>query len=94
MLDSVQNVIPSDKEKETIAGVKRSVQERMLHHTDFKTVLETLEPLLITQNNIISKKHVISTVNQTKIGLNALDTKRYILDDGISILTYGHFETL
>ena len=88
------SIFYDDKEKKAIAGVKRSVQERMLHHTDFKTVLETLEPLLITQNNIISKKHVISTVNQTKIGLNAQDTKRYISDDGKSTLAYGHFETL
>ena len=81
-------------QKKPIAGVKRSIQERMLHHTDFKKTLETLEPILITQNNIVSKKHVISTVNQTKVGLNALDTKRYILDDGISTLAYGHYKTL
>ena len=66
----------------------------MLHHADFKTTLNSLVPVLITQNNIVSKKHVTNTVNQTKIGLNALDTKRYILEDGVSTVAYGHYKTL
>ena len=81
-------------EKKAVAGVKQSVQKRMLHHADFKTTLNSLVPVLITQNNIVSKKHVINTVNQTKIGLNALDTKRYILEDGVSTVAYGHYKTL
>ena len=88
------SILYDGKEKKAIAGVKRTVQERMIHHADFRSVMDTLEPVFVTQNNIVSKKHVIRTVNQTKIGLNALDTKRYILEDGISTLAYGHHKTL
>ena len=88
------SILFKGNEKKAVAGVKQSIQKRMLHHADFKRTLGTLEPVLITQNNIVSKKHIISTVNQTKIGLNALDTKRYILEDGISTLAYGHYKTL
>ena len=45
----------------------------------------------VTQNNIVSNKHTLYTVNQTKISLSAQDTKRYILSDGINTLAHGHY---
>ena len=86
------SIMYNGEEKKAIAGVKQFVQKRFLRHRDFRTTLTTLTPILVTQNNIVSKKHVVKTVNQTKIGLNALDTKRYILEDGISTLAYGHYK--
>ena len=88
------SILYNGKEKKAIAGVKQSVQRQLLRHHNFRETLNTLTPILVTQNNIVSKKHVVKTVNQTKVGLNALDTKRYILEDGISTLAYGHYKTL
>ena len=84
------SILFGGKEKKTSAGVKKSVKDRMLHHPDFKRTLESLKPVVVTQNAIVSKKHTLLTVNQTRIGLNALDTKRYVLEDGITTLAYGH----
>ena len=42
-------------------------------------------------NTIRSKDHKLSTVNITKLGLNAYDDKRYILNDGIHTLAHGHY---
>ena len=39
---------------------------------------------------IKSKNHNITTYEKNKISLSAFDDKRYILDDGINILPYGH----
>jgi len=38
-----------------------------------------------------STNHVVSTVEITKLCLCAFDDKRYILDDGVHMLAYGHF---
>ena len=40
---------------------------------------------------IRSEGHKLSTVNITKLGLNAYDDKRYILEDGIHTLAHGHY---
>ena len=82
------------KEKKTAAGVKKVIKERMLRHGDFVKVLETLKPLVVVQNNIVSRQHALQTVNQSRVGLSALDTKRWILPDGVSTLAYGHYSTL
>ena len=38
-----------------------------------------------------SVNHVLRTVEIDKTCLNAFDDKRYILNDGVGTLTYGHF---
>ena len=44
-------------------------------------------------NFIKSAKHNVNTVQANKICLSAFDNKRYLLDEGISSYTYGHFQT-
>ena len=39
---------------------------------------------------IKSNNHCIQTVNVEKVALSAFDDKRYILQDGISTMAYGH----
>ena len=38
-----------------------------------------------------STNHVLQTVEMTKLCLCAFDDKRYILDDGVHTLAYGHY---
>jgi len=38
-----------------------------------------------------SKNHTVQNIEITKTRLGAFDDKRYILDDGIGTLAYGHF---
>ena len=38
-----------------------------------------------------SEKHKIYTANLNKVGLSPYDDKRYILEDGITTLAYGHY---
>ena len=39
---------------------------------------------------ILSKKHKLGTYEINKISLSCFDNKRYVLDDGICMLTYFH----
>ena len=40
------------------------------------------------------KRHRVRLVSKSKIALNIFDDKRYILEDGIKTLPYGHYSTL
>ena len=40
-----------------------------------------------------SEKHIITTAVINKKALSALDTKRWVLDDGLSSYAYGHYKT-
>ena len=44
-----------------------------------------------TFNMIKSDKLNVYTINQTKVALSNFDDKRFILNDGYSTLTYGHY---
>ena len=78
-------------EKPTAAGTKRSVKDSELTFNHYLNTLLTKKSQYVTQNNIVSNKHSLYSVNQTKISLSAQDTKRYILSDGINTLAHGHY---
>ena len=44
-----------------------------------------------TMKSFRSYDHDIFTIDMTKTALNAFDDKRYIEDDGIHTLAYGHY---
>ena len=78
------------KQKLATAGIRSSVHKK-LSHDKFLKVLRENSCFDITQYTINSKKHNLYTLKKTRTGLSALDIKRYILDDGVSTIPYGHF---
>ena len=86
--DNIMTKTTDEIEKPTAAGTKRSACLKFNHYLE---TLTTKENKYVTQNTIASKKHVLYTINQTKISLTAQDTKRYILKDGINTLAHGHY---
>ena len=43
-------------------------------------------------NQIRSDKHEVYSVKLNKIGLSPYDDKRYILNNGVRSLAYGHYK--
>ena len=60
------------------------------YHRLYKDVLGKRQDTVVTQHLIRSRLQVLETVSQVRTGLSAYDDKRYILDDGVSTLPYGH----
>ena len=72
------------------AGVKKAVHNELTHER-FLSVLKNNSYRNIIQRTINAKKHTLYTLENTRIGISALDIKRHILNDGITTLAYGQW---
>jgi len=72
-------------------GIKKSYVKKKVRHYQFLNVLKTLKPTASTFRSFQSVNHVLRTVETNKTCLNAFDDKRYILNDGVGTLVYGHY---
>jgi hypothetical protein len=75
-------------------GVHNNIAKRDCHYAVHEKVLTEQKNFIIRQSGFNIKKHSITTISQTKIGLSARDTKRYICDDGISSFAFGHYSLI
>ena len=78
------------QELKVCKGIKKQVIEEDTHFSDYKNTLDNESIETRTYNLIRSKHHELSTIKTTKITLSPFDDKRYICDDGISTMAYGH----
>lgn len=73
-------------------GVTRTTLQN-IQHEDFKNAVFNQEEAFHVMEMIRSENHEIHTILQKKKTLNPMDTKRYILEDGINTRAYGHWRT-
>lgn len=78
------------QEEKKAKGVKKDVIKRSITFEDYETALETQQPITRRQQMIRSLKQQLYTIEQIKVALSALDDKRYICEDDISTLPWGH----
>ena len=78
--------------KNTCKGVQKCVTKDDITFDDYVHTLNTKISQTNKVTRIMSTKHNISLVSQNKISLSCYDDKRYILDDGITTLAYGHYK--
>ena len=76
--------------KITAKGIKKSYVKKNVKHNQFLQALQSKVCSKATFCNIRSSNHVLQTLEMTKVCLNAYDDKRYILDDGVNTLAFGH----
>ena len=77
------------KDKISAKGVNRS-QIKKMTHGDMNKVLEKNEIVETTAQQIRSFKHQVFNVEQNKLSLSGMDTKRWISWDNASTLPFGH----
>lgn len=74
-------------------GVLKSTINNTLRHQHYKDCLFQKSRRMCEMNIIRSENHHLYIVNTNKIGLCAMDDKRYILQDGMDTLAFGHYKT-
>jgi hypothetical protein len=79
--------------KRAAKGVSKHVTEKILRHADYVDCVKSTIKSQHSMSQIRAKKHQIYTTLMQKTTLNPLDTKRWICDDGISTLPFGHYST-
>jgi hypothetical protein len=70
-------------------GVKKSVASTLTMN-DYKTSLNNRTTKSISQNVIRSYKHQLYTETVSKIGISCVDDKRWIHDNNVNTLSFGH----
>ena len=72
--------------------VPQQIVNNELQYDDFKTCFETGDVKYNDFHTIRSINHKLHTFHCDKISLHSYDNKRYILNDGITSLAYGHYK--
>ena len=72
-------------------GVKKSVVKNEITFKDYKTCLFKDQEIMKQMNMMRSYKHDIYSIEINKKALSPKDDKRFILDDKISTLPWGHY---
>lgn len=78
--------------KATAKGVKKSVKDNEIGHTDYGTVLDYSLQLTHEQRAIRAYDHDLFTIFQNKVSLSCYYYHRYLLDDSFSSYAYGHYK--
>ena len=76
----------------TCKGISRSVNKYILKHEMYKDCLFQNKIRKDEVMRIGSDKHQLYTYTAQKISLSPFDDKRYVLEDKVCTLAYGHFK--
>ena len=87
-----------NKESKKLKGIKKNVVKKEISFNDYKRCLFSDDKNDICQyssfNSLRSFQHEIKSVSNYKISLCSSDDKRYLLDDKINTLAYGHYKII
>ena len=78
-------VTVDDEQKVRAKGINKK-----LRHDEFYDVLFDKKVIRHNMKRIQAKKHRLGTYDICKVSLSCFDDKRYVLNDGVKSLAYGH----
>ena len=81
----------NDMYKLKAKGVAKATIEHNLRFEMFETTLFDRTEMLASMDLIRSRSHNLYCETVRKKTLSSFDDKRYLLDDGLSSLAYGHY---
>lgn len=77
--------------KVTAKGITMTAQKK-ISHEDYRVVLKNQSTTMTSSRTIRSFNHNLYSIAVSKRGLSSFDDKKFILNDGISTLSYGHYK--
>ena len=91
--DKTEDVLLKEgkKNEKKAKGVKKNVIEKEITHENYKEALFERRQFVHKMKILRSEGHKMYGMCMNKISLSPFDTKRWIADDGIQTLAYGHF---
>jgi len=84
-------ILVNEKSDRRAKGVQRAVVKKNLTHEMYDSCLQSQKEQMVTMHRLGSKDHVIRLLQSSKIGLSPLDTKKWILSNGITTLAFGDY---
>ena len=84
--------VKDEKEKKKAKGITKYVKEKCLTFENYLQCLRENSTEFRKMTVIRSKSHELYTMSMNKVTLNAFDDKRYVCEDGISTLAWGHYK--
>ena len=81
----------NNKTTKNYKGVFKHTIKKDITIDDYRDTLFSSAEKTHSMKSIKSHNHIIKSCEITKCSLSCFDNKRYILEDGITILAYGHF---
>ena len=87
------SLLCGNKSQKKAKGIQKRYVKKHVHHGGFLRVLQnaTTTTTAAKFRQFRSTSHVLNTVEISKLCLCAMDDKRYILQDGVHTLAYGHY---
>ena len=94
-LDGDAHAARGDKKLEEVVkkskGTQKAVVKRDITFQNYLQTLQTGQSMRHPQVGFRTDCHRIYTTRVSKTSLSAFDSKRYLLEDGIHSLAYGHY---
>lgn len=72
-------------------GIKKNIINKKIHFADYYNCVKEHCIITKTQNTILSKLHNVFSIKRSKKVLNPYDDKRYILNNKIDTVPWGHY---
>ena len=80
-----------ESQKRTAKGLNKTVLINNVDHMHYKNVIQNSKNYLCQMRRIQSENHQLRTLELNKLIFTSFDDKRYICEDGITTIPYGHF---
>lgn len=84
--------VRKDLEVKRAKGADRATVKHLLRHSHYLECLRTGKDYSEEVTRITSSDHILKTVTSKKIVLSYNDDKRFILQDGVNTLAFGHYK--
>jgi len=80
------------KSQKSAKGIQKRYINDHVRHSHYLGVLRNVKRNMISRFRMFrSTNHVVNTIEMNKVCLCAMDDKRFVLEDGVHTLAYGHY---
>ena len=77
-----------------VQGVKKNVVKKHIRHEQYKEALFRKRTFRHSMDILRSERHCIYRPRLNKVSLSPFDSKRWIAENGVDTLAYGHKDAL